>query len=276
MDILYVPTWLSQIEHLWESPKVNRFFERSAHLGRLIMFDRRGSGMSDPIVGAPTLEEQHGRRQRRARRGRRPSDGGGARGAGRVARWPCSVRGHAPRRAPARSSSTRPGRGSSQSEDIPWANPPERCGEKLDGRPGRDAGGPGRASRARPHAERGGRSRAAAALVRPSSSAWPRARGGSLALQQQLIGEYDVRSVLPVDPRAHARDAPPRRRSRRSTRATRQYIAERIPGAKLRGCSRARINLMVAGDSDADPRRGRGVPHRAGAGRWRTIACSPR
>ena len=58
MDILYVPTWLSQIEHLWESPKVNRFFERSAHLGRLIMFDRRGSGMSDPIVGAPTLEEQ--------------------------------------------------------------------------------------------------------------------------------------------------------------------------------------------------------------------------
>src|SRR4051794_11766883 len=58
LDVLYVPTWLSQLEHLWESPKVRRFFERSAHLGRLIMFDRRGSGMSDPIVGAPTLEEQ--------------------------------------------------------------------------------------------------------------------------------------------------------------------------------------------------------------------------
>ena len=29
LDILYVPPWLSQIEHLWEEPRVAAFFERS-------------------------------------------------------------------------------------------------------------------------------------------------------------------------------------------------------------------------------------------------------
>ena len=58
LDFLYVPTWLSQIEHLWEHPKVAHFFEAIAHRTRLIMFDRRGSGMSDPFTTPPTLEEQ--------------------------------------------------------------------------------------------------------------------------------------------------------------------------------------------------------------------------
>jgi class 3 adenylate cyclase len=58
IDILYVPTWLSQIEHLWAHPRVARLFERLASIGRLIMFDRRGAGMSDPYDRPPTLEEQ--------------------------------------------------------------------------------------------------------------------------------------------------------------------------------------------------------------------------
>jgi class 3 adenylate cyclase len=46
------------MEHFWDHPVVARFFERLAALGRLIMFDRRGSGMSDRIGTPATLEEQ--------------------------------------------------------------------------------------------------------------------------------------------------------------------------------------------------------------------------
>ena len=58
IDLIYVPTWISQVEHYWEEPRVARYFRRLASFSRLIMFDRRGSGLSDPVVGAPTLEEQ--------------------------------------------------------------------------------------------------------------------------------------------------------------------------------------------------------------------------
>src|SRR5438874_13555421 len=58
MDLVYVPSWISQVEHYWEEPGVARYFNRLASFSRLIMFDRRGSGLSDPVVTAPTLEEQ--------------------------------------------------------------------------------------------------------------------------------------------------------------------------------------------------------------------------
>jgi len=57
IDLVYVPTWISHVEHLWEEPRVARFFERLASFARLILFDRRGSGLSDPAP-APALEEQ--------------------------------------------------------------------------------------------------------------------------------------------------------------------------------------------------------------------------
>jgi pimeloyl-ACP methyl ester carboxylesterase len=58
IDLIYIPTWISQVEHYWQEPRVARFFERLASFSRLIMFDRRGSGLSDPMPGPPTLEEQ--------------------------------------------------------------------------------------------------------------------------------------------------------------------------------------------------------------------------
>jgi class 3 adenylate cyclase len=57
-DLVYVPTWISQVEHYWEEPMIARYFSRLASFSRLIMFDRRGSGLSDPVTAAPTLEEQ--------------------------------------------------------------------------------------------------------------------------------------------------------------------------------------------------------------------------
>ena len=49
---------LQQVEHLWTEPRVAAFFERIARFSRLILFDRRGTGLSDPIVSATTLEDQ--------------------------------------------------------------------------------------------------------------------------------------------------------------------------------------------------------------------------
>jgi class 3 adenylate cyclase/pimeloyl-ACP methyl ester carboxylesterase len=58
IDVLYVPSWISAIEHYWDEPSVARYFTRLSSFSRLIMFDRRGSGMSDPLTTPPTLEEQ--------------------------------------------------------------------------------------------------------------------------------------------------------------------------------------------------------------------------
>ncbi|HTX32069.1 MAG TPA: adenylate/guanylate cyclase domain-containing protein [Solirubrobacteraceae bacterium] len=60
IDILWVPTWIWQVEHMWEDPYTTRLLESVASFSRLIMFDRRGLGLSDPRPGggAATLEEQ--------------------------------------------------------------------------------------------------------------------------------------------------------------------------------------------------------------------------
>ncbi len=57
LDIVLVPTWMSNIELGWDLPPVARFVERLASFSRVILFDRRGNGMSDGIAGAP-LDEQ--------------------------------------------------------------------------------------------------------------------------------------------------------------------------------------------------------------------------
>lgn len=60
IDLLWVPSWIWQIEHMWEDPLTSRMLRRLTSFCRLIMFDRRGLGLSDPRPGggAPTLEEQ--------------------------------------------------------------------------------------------------------------------------------------------------------------------------------------------------------------------------
>jgi class 3 adenylate cyclase len=57
-DLLYVPTWIGQIEVLAEEPTIAAFFGRICTFARIISFDRRGAGLSDPWRGVPTLEEQ--------------------------------------------------------------------------------------------------------------------------------------------------------------------------------------------------------------------------
>ncbi len=58
IDLVYVPPQLQQVEHLWAEPRIAAFFERLARFSRLILFDRRGTGLSDPIASTTTLEDQ--------------------------------------------------------------------------------------------------------------------------------------------------------------------------------------------------------------------------
>ena len=58
IDLVWVPPWISQVEYLWAEPSLERVMERLTQFARVITFDRRGSGLSDPLFGAPTLEDQ--------------------------------------------------------------------------------------------------------------------------------------------------------------------------------------------------------------------------
>src|SRR5688500_14877528 len=58
MDLVWIPPWISQVEYLWSEPSLARVMVRLTQFARVITFDRRGSGLSDPFFGAPTLEEQ--------------------------------------------------------------------------------------------------------------------------------------------------------------------------------------------------------------------------
>ena len=58
IDVVLVPMSVSNIEIMWEHPWIARFLERIASFARLIIFDRRGTGLSDGTPGAASLEEQ--------------------------------------------------------------------------------------------------------------------------------------------------------------------------------------------------------------------------
>lgn len=55
-DLVHVPPFVSHVELAWEVPGIAAFNRRLASFSRLIRFDKRGTGMSDPVSGAPTLE----------------------------------------------------------------------------------------------------------------------------------------------------------------------------------------------------------------------------
>ena len=51
-DILFVTGALTNLDVLWDEPSAVRFFDRLAAMGRVITYDMRGSGVSDPIRGS--------------------------------------------------------------------------------------------------------------------------------------------------------------------------------------------------------------------------------
>jgi pimeloyl-ACP methyl ester carboxylesterase len=60
LDLVYVPGWISNVELMWEEPAHAHVLGRLARFSRLILFDKRGTGLSDPVPldRLPTLEER--------------------------------------------------------------------------------------------------------------------------------------------------------------------------------------------------------------------------
>ncbi|HYZ76844.1 MAG TPA: adenylate/guanylate cyclase domain-containing protein [Gaiellaceae bacterium] len=59
-DLLHIPGFVSNVEAMWDEPLLARFLRRLASFSRLILFDKRGTGLSDRVPNdrLPTLEER--------------------------------------------------------------------------------------------------------------------------------------------------------------------------------------------------------------------------
>lgn len=57
-NLVLVPGWVSNIEYAWEDPSFSHFLRRLASFSRLILLDRRGTGLSDRVSELPTLEQR--------------------------------------------------------------------------------------------------------------------------------------------------------------------------------------------------------------------------
>jgi pimeloyl-ACP methyl ester carboxylesterase len=58
LDLLFIPAFVSHLDLYWTAPETTAFFRRLASFSRLILFDKRGTGLSDPVSGVATLEER--------------------------------------------------------------------------------------------------------------------------------------------------------------------------------------------------------------------------
>ncbi|MCC7449059.1 MAG: alpha/beta fold hydrolase [Anaerolineae bacterium] len=58
LDLVFVPGWISHVEYNWDDPLSAHFLQRLASFSRLIVFDKRGTGLSDRANDLPTLEQR--------------------------------------------------------------------------------------------------------------------------------------------------------------------------------------------------------------------------
>ena len=242
VDLVLVLGFATHIELQWEGPPFARFCERLAGFSRLILFDKRGTGLSDPVAQVPTLET-------RIDDVRAVMDAAGSERAalfGVSEGGPMSVLFAAthPERTTALVLHGAMAR-TTEAPDYPWASPAdalrESAAEFIAPSWGQDAEG-------------------TMELFAPSFAGDPRAleigarlqrNAASPAMTQQIFEMFlgtDVRDVLPT---IHVPTLVTHRRGDRvvNWRAGRD-LAERIPGARyieLEGID----HLPWAGDSDA-------------------------
>jgi pimeloyl-ACP methyl ester carboxylesterase/DNA-binding winged helix-turn-helix (wHTH) protein len=58
IDLVFVMGWVSHLDYFWREPSFARFLTRLASFSRLILFDKRGTGLSDRVAELPTLEQR--------------------------------------------------------------------------------------------------------------------------------------------------------------------------------------------------------------------------
>ena len=250
-DLLFIPSWVSQMEQLWTSRGCAEMFERMTSFARLILFDRRGSGMSDRVAAGAARGADR-RRARGAARGRlasgRPcwAETEGTAMACLFAATPPGAR-HVARAVHADPAHRR-------RADYPWA-PTRTSATTLIEAPSSGWGDGAYVDASR-----------RASSTTPQFREWfgaPRAARGAPGAGRPMrarIGETRRARHPAADPRPDAGDAPPRRRAG-STAATREYVLDNVPGARSSSC-RAPTQLLFARRHRAGGRRDRGVRHR--------------
>jgi pimeloyl-ACP methyl ester carboxylesterase len=60
VDLVLTPGWISNVDAAWDMPPLRSFFRQLASISRLILFDRRGSGLSDRPTQVESLALEHG------------------------------------------------------------------------------------------------------------------------------------------------------------------------------------------------------------------------
>ena len=60
LDLVFIPGFVSNVETAWDDPQLAHFYRRLASFARVVLFDKRGTGMSDPVPvnQLPTLEQR--------------------------------------------------------------------------------------------------------------------------------------------------------------------------------------------------------------------------
>ncbi|MFD0861574.1 alpha/beta fold hydrolase [Sungkyunkwania multivorans] len=58
IDLVYIPGWISNIDWMWACPELVDFFKELGKVARVVLFDKRGTGLSDRVVELSTLEER--------------------------------------------------------------------------------------------------------------------------------------------------------------------------------------------------------------------------
>jgi pimeloyl-ACP methyl ester carboxylesterase len=56
LDVVFMPGFVSHVEVFWEDPHMARWFRRLSSFSRVILFDKRGTGLSDPVEALPGMD----------------------------------------------------------------------------------------------------------------------------------------------------------------------------------------------------------------------------
>ena len=74
LDLVFVPGFISNLDHYWDEPNLVHFISRLSTFSRLVLFDKRGTGLSDRVGNLPDVggadgrcARRHGRRRQQAR-----------------------------------------------------------------------------------------------------------------------------------------------------------------------------------------------------------------
>jgi pimeloyl-ACP methyl ester carboxylesterase/DNA-binding SARP family transcriptional activator len=58
VNLMFVPSFVTNLGSTWDDPRYARFLRRLASMTRLVLFDKRGTGLSDPVVDVPTPDQR--------------------------------------------------------------------------------------------------------------------------------------------------------------------------------------------------------------------------